>query len=115
LMEVTTQIEGHTICAFGDGAAWPVQGLLRHFRPEIERRIDQYTAKPHPEPVVAAEQGASWDSSLISAPKREVTLLVTPLLRGQSSERALASGPHCCSYSPRVQSLSLRRLAGSSA
>ena len=50
------QIEGHTICAFGDGAAWPVQGLLRHFRPEIERRIDQYTANPHPEPVsVAAE------------------------------------------------------------
>jgi NADH-quinone oxidoreductase subunit F len=54
LMEVTTQIEGHTICAFGDGAAWPVQGLLRHFRPEIERRIDLYTANPHPEPVVAA-------------------------------------------------------------
>jgi len=56
LMEVTTQIEGHTICAFGDGAAWPVQGLLRHFRPEIERRIDDYSANPHPEPVrVAAE------------------------------------------------------------
>src|SRR5882724_9059482 len=54
LMEVTTQIEGHTICAFGDGAAWPVQGLLRHFRPEIERRIDLYTENPHPEPVVAA-------------------------------------------------------------
>jgi NADH-quinone oxidoreductase subunit F len=43
LWEVTKQIEGHTICAFGDGAAWPVQGLLRHFRPEIERRIDDYT------------------------------------------------------------------------
>jgi NADH-quinone oxidoreductase subunit F len=56
LMEVTTQIEGHTICAFGDGAAWPVQGLLRHFRHEIERRIDAYTANPHPEPVrIAAE------------------------------------------------------------
>jgi NADH-quinone oxidoreductase subunit F len=56
LMEVTTQIEGHTICAFGDGAAWPVQGLLRHFRPEIERRIDQYTANPQPDPIpVAAE------------------------------------------------------------
>ena len=56
LMEVTTQIEGHTICAFGDGAAWPVQGLLRHFRGEIERRIDEYSANPHPEPVrVAAE------------------------------------------------------------
>src|SRR6187551_2892800 len=45
LMQVTQQIEGHTICAFGDGAAWPVQGLLRHFRPEIERRIDEYTAR----------------------------------------------------------------------
>ncbi len=45
LMAVTQQIEGHTICAFGDGAAWPVQGLLRHFRPEIEKRIDDYTAK----------------------------------------------------------------------
>jgi NADH-quinone oxidoreductase subunit F len=56
LWEVTTQIEGHTICAFGDGAAWPVQGLLRHFRPEIERRIDEYTANPRLEPVpVAAE------------------------------------------------------------
>jgi len=56
LLDVTTRIEGHTICAFGDGAAWPVQGLIRHFRPEIERRIDQYAANPHPEPVpVAAE------------------------------------------------------------
>ncbi len=42
LLEVTTQIEGHTICALGDAAAWPVQGLIRHFRPEIEKRIDQY-------------------------------------------------------------------------
>jgi NADH-quinone oxidoreductase subunit F len=58
LFEVTQQIEGHTICAFGDGAAWPVQGLLRHFRPEIERRIDEYTARAGGvrEPVrVAAE------------------------------------------------------------
>ena len=46
LMQVTQQIEGHTICAFGDGAAWPVQGLLRHFRPEIERRIDEYSRNP---------------------------------------------------------------------
>ena len=46
LFEVTKQIEVHTICAFGDGAAWPVQGLLRHFRPEIERRIDEYSANP---------------------------------------------------------------------
>ncbi|MGC1109291.1 MAG: NADH-ubiquinone oxidoreductase-F iron-sulfur binding region domain-containing protein, partial [Methylovirgula sp.] len=59
LLEVTTEIEGHTICALGDAAAWPVQGLIRHFRHEIEKRIDQYTANPHSEPVegfgIAAE------------------------------------------------------------
>jgi len=38
LSEVTKQIEGHTICAFGEGSAWPVQGLLRHFRKEIDKR-----------------------------------------------------------------------------
>jgi NADH-quinone oxidoreductase subunit F len=45
--EVTTQIEGHTICALGDAAAWPIQGLIRHFRPLIEERIDLYSANPH--------------------------------------------------------------------
>jgi NADH-quinone oxidoreductase subunit F len=44
LLEVTYEIEGHTICALGDAAAWPVQGLIRHFRPELERRIAQYRA-----------------------------------------------------------------------
>eukprot|EP00190_Bangiopsis_sp_CCMP1999_P001590 CAMPEP_0198727768 /NCGR_PEP_ID=MMETSP1475-20131203/5104_1 /TAXON_ID= ORGANISM="Unidentified sp., Strain CCMP1999" /NCGR_SAMPLE_ID=MMETSP1475 /ASSEMBLY_ACC=CAM_ASM_001111 /LENGTH=482 /DNA_ID=CAMNT_0044489901 /DNA_START=15 /DNA_END=1463 /DNA_ORIENTATION=+ len=39
LWEITKQIEGHTICALGDAAAWPVQGLIRNFRPELERRI----------------------------------------------------------------------------
>ena len=39
LETVTKQIEGHTICALGDAAAWPVQGLVRHFRAEIEHRI----------------------------------------------------------------------------
>jgi NADH-quinone oxidoreductase subunit F len=39
LETVSRQIEGHTICALGDAAAWPVQGLIRHFRPEIENRI----------------------------------------------------------------------------
>lgn len=39
LQEVTKQIEGHTICALGDAAAWPVQGLIRHFRHELEDRI----------------------------------------------------------------------------
>ena len=39
LEELSYQIEGHTICALGDAAAWPVQGLIRAFRPEIEMRI----------------------------------------------------------------------------
>jgi NADH-quinone oxidoreductase subunit F len=43
LEEVSKQIEGHTICALGDAAAWPVQGLIRHFRPVIEARIRSYT------------------------------------------------------------------------
>ena len=39
LLDVTKQVEGHTICALGDAAAWPIQGLIRHFREEIEDRI----------------------------------------------------------------------------
>jgi len=44
LFEVSKQIEGHTICALGDAAAWPVQGLIRHFRDEIEARIKNRTS-----------------------------------------------------------------------
>ena len=40
LYNVTKQVEGHTICALGDAAAWPVQGFIRHFRHVIEERID---------------------------------------------------------------------------
>ena len=48
LLDVAGQVEGHTICALGDAAAWPVQGLIRHFRHEIEDRINLYRAdKPH--------------------------------------------------------------------
>jgi NADH-quinone oxidoreductase subunit F len=41
LLDVSTEVEGHTICALGDAAAWPIQGLIRHFRPEMERRISE--------------------------------------------------------------------------
>jgi NADH-quinone oxidoreductase subunit F len=48
LLDVAGQVEGHTICALGDAAAWPVQGLVRHFRSEIEERINRYRAdRPH--------------------------------------------------------------------
>ncbi|CAJ0756774.1 6706_t:CDS:2 [Entrophospora sp. SA101] len=46
--ELSKQIEGHTICALGDAAAWPVQGLIRHFRPELEARMKSY-ADAHPD------------------------------------------------------------------
>lgn len=63
LLEVTKQVEGHTICALGDAAAWPIQGLIRAFRPEIERRIDDFSRKAtlddqgilDPDHMVAAE------------------------------------------------------------
>jgi NADH-quinone oxidoreductase subunit F len=42
LLDVSHEIEGHTICALADGAMWPVQGLIRHFRPEMERRIAEH-------------------------------------------------------------------------
>jgi len=48
LEQVTKQVEGHTICALGDAAAWPIQGLIRHFRPEMEARIAAYKARPMP-------------------------------------------------------------------
>lgn len=43
--QLSHQIEGHTICALGDAAAWPVQGLIRHFRPEMVQRIEDFQKK----------------------------------------------------------------------
>lgn len=42
LYELTKEIEGHTICALGDAAAWPIQGLIRSFRPEMEARLQKF-------------------------------------------------------------------------
>lgn len=55
LYEVTKQVEGHTICALGDAAAWPIQGLIRHFRPEIERRITERNGSSSAPMMEAAE------------------------------------------------------------
>jgi len=58
LLDVASQVEGHTICGLGDAAAWPIQGLFRHFRHEVEDRITSYRAgKPHVQgaTLVAAE------------------------------------------------------------
>ena len=45
LLDIGSEIEGHTICAHGDASAWPIQGLVKHFRPEMERRIKEYRAR----------------------------------------------------------------------
>jgi NADH-quinone oxidoreductase subunit F len=48
LLDVASTVEGHTICGLGDFAAWPIQGLFRHFRHEVEANIAAYrVAKPH--------------------------------------------------------------------
>jgi NADH-quinone oxidoreductase subunit F len=52
LEQVTRQVEGHTICALGDAAAWPIQGLIRHFKPVMLERIAEYK-RTHAIPIAA--------------------------------------------------------------
>ncbi len=56
LEQVTRQVEGHTICALGDAAAWPIQGLIRHFRPVMEDRIATYKRSRAPAPLPMAAE-----------------------------------------------------------
>ena len=55
LQAVTKQVEGHSICALGDAAAWPIQGLIKHFRPELERRITERSGDSYAPMQEAAE------------------------------------------------------------
>jgi NADH-quinone oxidoreductase subunit F len=48
LLDVAAKMEGQTICAFSDAAAWPVQGLLRHFRSDFEAHVREHKC-PFPE------------------------------------------------------------------
>jgi NADH dehydrogenase (ubiquinone) flavoprotein 1 len=56
ILQISHQIEGQTICALGDAAAWPIQGLIRHFRPVMEDRIRQYQAAHGPAHQTPLEQ-----------------------------------------------------------
>jgi len=71
LKELTYQIEGHTICALGDAAAWPVQGLIRHFRPEMEARIKNYTQHKQ-------IQQAATQKPAIQRPRKQFQTLLLP-------------------------------------
>jgi len=63
LEEISRQIEGHTICALGDAAAWPVQGLIRHFKKDIEDRIDNPDGFDHDAAFQTAWSGDPFDNS----------------------------------------------------
>ncbi|KDN49598.1 NADH-ubiquinone oxidoreductase [Tilletiaria anomala UBC 951] len=63
LWELTRQFEGHTICALADAAAWPVQGLLRHFRDHVEERMDAYQQK-HGQVLFGGHLASEVDPSL---------------------------------------------------
>jgi len=67
LQELTKEIEGHTICALGDAAAWPVQGLIRHFRPEMEKRIQGYR-----EAQGGSALAGGWHPKSVSDPEKIV-------------------------------------------
>ena len=56
ILQISQQIEGQTICALGDAAAWPIQGLIRHFRPLMEERIRNYHAQHGPQPNPQLDQ-----------------------------------------------------------
>ncbi len=56
LLQVTKQVEGHTICALGDAAAWPIQGLIRHFRFEIVARIEERQAQTQASSSIAQQK-----------------------------------------------------------
>jgi len=65
IWELTKEIEGHTICALGDAAAWPIQGLIRHFRPEMEARIEEYRKR-----AGARALAGGWHPSSLDDPSK---------------------------------------------
>jgi len=71
LWELTKQVEGHTICALGDAAAWPIQGLIRHFRPEMEKRIAE-ARKTHKTDFLAGGHTAGTFGSQTVRPGSEI-------------------------------------------
>ncbi|KAI1278284.1 NADH-ubiquinone oxidoreductase [Xylaria sp. FL0933] len=61
LQELTKQVEGHTICALGEAFAWPIQGLIRHFRPELEARMQKFAAEHGGQPYAGGWERAGLE------------------------------------------------------
>ncbi|GAM41688.1 NADH-ubiquinone oxidoreductase 51 kDa subunit [Talaromyces pinophilus] len=68
LQELTKQVEGHTICALGEAFAWPIQGLIRHFRPELEARIKKYEQEHGKQPFAGGWAPGTRDEGKLIAP-----------------------------------------------
>ncbi|KAL9063901.1 MAG: hypothetical protein Q9157_008037 [Trypethelium eluteriae] len=68
LQELTKQVEGHTICALGEAFAWPLQGLIRHFRPELEERIRQTKKVQGGEPLAGGWVHDAQKRGMLIAP-----------------------------------------------
>merc|ERR1712071_567783 len=89
LWELSKQIEGHTICALADGAAWPVQGLIRHFRPELEARFAEFhEIRPRRPPPASKRISGIRISGPSLVKGRKTSLDTTPCPRS----------PFLCSY-----------------
>ncbi|MFT3953117.1 MAG: 2Fe-2S iron-sulfur cluster-binding protein [Piscinibacter sp.] len=79
LLEVTKQVEGHTICALGDAAAWPIQGLIRHFRPRDREAHRPYT--PQRRRNRSSERNAGWrDPHPESLPRLQTMTTMTKII-----------------------------------
>ncbi|KAJ9635186.1 NADH dehydrogenase [ubiquinone] flavoprotein 1, mitochondrial [Coniosporium tulheliwenetii] len=68
LQELTKQVEGHTICALGEAFAWPLQGLIRHFRPELEARMKSYAEQHGGEALAGGWQHDAPKRGMLIAP-----------------------------------------------
>ncbi|KIW73743.1 NADH-ubiquinone oxidoreductase 51 kDa subunit, mitochondrial [Phialophora macrospora] len=68
MQELTKQVEGHSICALGEAFAWPIQGLIRHFRPQLEARIKDYAQKSGGEPFAGGWEPEANKKGLLIAP-----------------------------------------------
>ncbi|KAK5943997.1 NADH dehydrogenase [ubiquinone] flavoprotein 1, mitochondrial [Knufia obscura] len=68
LQELTKQVEGHTICALGEAFAWPIQGLIRHFRPELEKRVQEYKRQTGAEALAGGWEPGSGKEGLLISP-----------------------------------------------
>ncbi|KAK2074477.1 hypothetical protein P8C59_008682 [Phyllachora maydis] len=68
LQELTKQVEGHTICALGEAFAWPIQGLIRHFRPELEARMQSFAKETGGEALAGGWQHAAKKQGQLISP-----------------------------------------------